>query len=345
MSEPDNKTQRTVQAALLLALLGASGGLLYWAAAQSQACGDGVCMDGEAASCPVDCATGVALAQAPTPMPLQLPSEPVPVEVEAATEPPPPKPPAPKPPPPKPPPVAVQPPPKPPAPAPKPPPGRCADPRFAEVARDVVKECTAACKKDDNPIVDLSPEEFEAIFGQPDDAGVASHFALFGCNRYGAGGRSCLGFDSDAATPGDCPAGARGDACRRYASVLEQELGAFLDQHRGANYLILMGTASRTGNDAGTMSEDNAALAERRALAVQRLVNEYRRRHGLRDMRVLAVVLDNTRLDYAAGGTFPAMIADQLAKLGARTVDRGFTPSTANAMNRSVLAVAIHCDL
>ncbi|PIE17310.1 MAG: hypothetical protein CSA66_06085, partial [Proteobacteria bacterium] len=209
-------------------------------------------------------------------------------------------------------------------------------------ATAVVKDCERACKKDDSPLVKLGWDEFEALFGRPDDPGVATHFSLFGCNVYAAGGRACRGFDSDVADPAECPAGNAN--CAAYAAPLKDELWGFLDAHADAHTILLFGTASRVGNRGGRMSDDNAELAERRALAVQEVVNQWRRKHGKRDTRVFAVVMDNARTDYWHSPVFRAVVKAQLAHVRAG-VDRGFDAQAANAINRSVMVVAISCDL
>ena len=327
---------RLIQTVITLLMLVLGVGFLVWLVLQSSACGDGICVGGEdLRTCPTDCAALAAIE------PVSEPAEPAP-ERERAPEP-----------------VAVAPPPaapksppSAPRPAPKPmkrpatepperPEGRCRDPRFLKVANDVVKECKTACRKEKNPVVALPWEAFVELFGKPDDPGVASHFSIFGCNAYA--GRACRGFDSSIADPGECPSGARGASCRRYATPLQDELVAFLDRNRDARTVVLLGTASRVGNSAGVMSDRNARLAEDRALAVQEVINTYRRRHGLADMRVYAVVLDNAKHDYYRSPEFRRIIGAQLSKVGGR--DRGFVPTTGNAVNRSVLVIAIKCSL
>ena len=223
--------------------------------------------------------------------------------------------------------------------------GRCAEPRFVEVARSVVANCERACKKDESPLVRLSAAELEALFARPDDAGVATHFALFGCNRYTPDGRSCRGFDSMAAEPATCPPG--NAECPRYASALQSELRAFLDRNRDAHTILLFGAASTTGNDAGAMSAANAKLAEERALAVGEVVHQWRRDVGgkAKDLRVFSVVLDNLKTDWWRSPDFRHILEAQVAKLGTPSTERGFEPLASDAANRSVLVVAIRCPL
>ncbi|MFO0749788.1 MAG: protein kinase [Myxococcota bacterium] len=336
---------RLRQLALLLLLLLLGVGGLGWVASLSEPCGDGLCAAGE--SCPRDCAHLVAAAPAalalgpgprldpaappPTPAPAPAPS-PSP-STSTSTNSPPPTRSAPTP-----------------APAPAPPEdlGRCAEPSFKAMALSVVKSCERACKKDQSPLVALTEPELEGLFARPDDAGVATHFAVFGCNRYTADGQACRGFDSSVADPALCPPG--NDACVRYATALSRELRAFLDRNRDAHTVLLLGTASATGNDVGAMSDANAKLAEERALAVGEVVHGWRRDVGgkARDMRVYSVVLDNTRTDWWRSPAFRAVLeaqVEKLRKLGTSAAERGFEPLAPDAANRSVMVVAIRCPL
>jgi len=328
----------TRQLLLVLLLLLVGAGTLGAIAKLSEPCGDGLCARGEA--CALDCAQAVADA----PRPLAVAAAP---RLEAVAPDPAPPPPATPPEPAAAPPVAAP----APDPAPEPAPdlepdlGRCAEPRFREVARSVVASCEHACKKDTSPLVALTPSELEALFARPDDAGVQTHFALFGCNRYTTDGRACRGFDAMSAEPSTCPAG--NADCARYAGALERELRAFLDRNRDAHTLLLFGTASTTGNHDGAMSEANAKLAEERALAVAEVVHTWRREVGgkARDLRLFPVVLDNTRADWWRSTAFRAALAGQTAKLGTPAAERGFDPLAPDAANRSVLVVAIRCPL
>ena len=323
---------RARQLSLLLLLLLLGVGALGGIATLSEPCGDGLCTRGEV--CAIDCAT--LLADAPQALDLGARPGLEAPPVGAATPPPPP--------PTTPPPAPVTPPPAPVTP-PAPDIGRCAEARFREVATSVVTHCAHACKKDTSPLVTLSKGEFEALFARPDDAGVASHFALFGCNRYTPDGRACRGFDSMQADPASCPAG--NASCARYASALTRELRAFLDRNADAHTVLLFGTASTTGNDAQAMSDANAKLAEERALAVGEVVHTWRRDVGgkARDLRVYSVVLDNTRTDWWQTPAFRAVLEAQVQKLATPASERGFEPLAADAANRSVMVVAIRCPL
>jgi len=216
--------------------------------------------------------------------------------------------------------------------------GRCAEPAFKALAERLVKDCERACKKDESPLVGLAPDAFEQLFGRPDDAGVATHFSLFGCNTWTSDRATCRGFDSAIADPAACPPSAA--TCPRDAGALHAELNAFLDAHRDAHTLLLFGTASRAGNTATAMSDDNARLAETRALAVAEVVHGWRRRVGARDMRVLSVALDNTRTDYWQSPAFRRVLEAQSGKLSAA---RSFSPLAADAANRAVMVVALTC--
>ncbi len=217
--------------------------------------------------------------------------------------------------------------------------GRCAEPAFRTLAHALVKDCERACKKDESPLVDLPAETFEALFGREDDAGVATHFAFFGCNTWARPGETCRGFDSAIADPAHCPPGAA--TCENDAAALRAELRAFLDQNRDAHTVLLFGTASKTGNAPSRMSDDNARLAEDRAHAVAEVVHGWRRQTGARQMRVLSVALDNTRTDYWQSAAFRAVIAAQVGKLGPSA--RTFSPLAADAANRTVMLVALRC--
>lgn len=294
---------------------------------------------GLAAMAPADPPRPIALAMAPTPAPALTTPTPAP----AITTPAPTPPPAPTPtPPPTPAPVATTPPPTPtptPEPTPEPTPdqtGRCAEPAFRTLATAIVRDCERACKKDESPLVDLAPEAFEALFGRPDDPGVATHFAFFGCNRWSADGTTCRGFDSAIADPDLCPRHSK--TCARDAAQLSSSLTAFLDRHQDAHTILLFGTASRAGNDGPTMSTANAKLAEDRAHATAELVHAWRRAHKRHDLRVMSVALDNTRTDYWQSERLRELVLRHAA-------DRQttFDASQPDAANRSVMVVAISC--
>jgi hypothetical protein len=227
-----------------------------------------------------------------------------------------------------------------PTPNPTPPPptpsGRCAEPAFRALATAIVKDCERACKKDESPLVHLAPDDFEALFGRPDDAGVATHFAFFGCNRWSADGTTCRGFDSAIADPDLCPKHSK--TCPRDARSLQTSLNAFLDRHRDAHTILLFGTASKAGNDGPTMSAANARLAEDRAHATAELVHAWRRQHQRHDLKVMSVALDNTRTDYWQSERLRELV---LAHTQHR--QNSFNTSQPDAANRSVMVVAITC--
>lgn len=221
-------------------------------------------------------------------------------------------------------------------PGPTPDQGRCAEPAFRSLARSIVRDCERACKKDESPLVALKPGDFEALFGRPDDPGVATHFAFFGCTRWSSDGSTCRGFDSAIADPDLCPPTSK--TCVRDATSLEGGLTAFLDQHKDAHTVLLFGTASKTGNDGSTMSPGNARLAETRAHAVAELVHAWRRQHQKRDLRVLSVALDNTRTDYWQSQSLRDLVTSH-----SHTRSIPFDTSQPDAANRSVMVVAITC--
>jgi len=232
----------------------------------------------------------------------------------------------------------------PPLPAPAPPAladsGRCADPGFRALATEIVKDCERACKKDESPLVDLSPGAFEALFGRPDDADVATHFSFFGCNRWSSDGTTCRGFDSAIADPTLCPR--TSPTCNRDATALQSELVAFLERHKDAHTILLFGTASKAGNQGNSMSAENARLAEDRATAVAELTHAWRRQHNKRELRVLSVALDNTRTDYWQSERLRDLVtAHSSARSPSHTAT--FDAARPDAANRSVMVVAITC--
>jgi hypothetical protein len=225
------------------------------------------------------------------------------------------------------------------------PPGRCQVPEFLEIIGKTVARCQHACKFNaSNPLIGLDQVTFETLFGKLDDPGVATHFALFGCNRYTAN-KDCLGFDSHFADPLRCPGDESRQAnCTKYATVIKDELWRFLDANASARYFVLLGTASRSGNlqtRPPQMSEENKDLALKRAEAVQEVIELYRIEKKIKG-EVLPVVLDNESQDYESP-TFVRLVEEQLAKAG--KAERGFRPTNATAINRSVAIVAIGCDL
>lgn len=296
---------------------------------------------GLAAMAPTDPPRPLALAMAPTPTPTPAPTAatPAPTPTPAPAPTPTPTPAASTPtPPPSPTPTPTPSPTPAPSPAPEPADlsGRCAEPAFRTLASAIVKDCERACKKDESPLVHLAPESFEALFGRPDDPGVATHFAFFGCNRYSADGTTCRGFDSAIADPDLCPRHAK--TCARDARSLQTSLTAFLDRHKDAHTILLFGTASRAGNDGPTMSAANARLAEDRAHATAELVHAWRRTHKRHDLRVMSVALDNTRTDY-----WQSERLRELVLTHAQQRQTTFDASQPDAANRSVMVVAISC--
>ena len=218
--------------------------------------------------------------------------------------------------------------------------GRCADPEFRSLATEIVKDCERACKKDESPLVDLSPGAFEALFGRSDDADVATHFSFFGCNRWSSDGTTCRGFDSAIADPTLCPR--TSPTCKPDATALQSELVAFLERHKDAHTILLFGTASKAGNLANTMSPENARLAEDRATAVAELIHAWRRENNKRELRVLSVALDNTRTDYWQSARLRELVtAHTSARSPSHTTT--FDAARPDAANRSVMVVAITC--
>lgn len=245
--------------------------------------------------------------------------------------------------------------------------GKCRDKAFRQMLARIVKDCEGACGFEaKNPVVGLDLEQFKAIFASKGDPGYGTYFALFGCNVWNADSTDCKGFDSMYADPARCPvdsafecatratdacnpSGAQ-NRCRQYSQVIESEFRDFTGKWRDAKYFILLGTASRSGNtsEAGrdVMSEGNQKLALKRAGALESLLSRLRidfSRKGMAlDGKAFKVALDNTRQFFDAP-EFLGMVQAQLDNLG--KADRGFKPTTANAVNRSVFVMAIKCDL
>jgi hypothetical protein len=247
------------------------------------------------------------------------------------------------------------------------PPGKCRDPNFRKMLVRIVKDCEGACGFEaKNPVVGLELEQFKTIFASKGDTGYGTYFALFGCNVFNADGTDCKGFDSFYAEPAKCPvdnafecatrasdacnpAGAQG-RCQKYGKVIEDEFRGFTQKWKDAKYFILLGTASRSGNDAAagkeTMSVGNQKLALKRAASLESLLSRLRPEFASRgdhlDGKAYKVALDNTK-QFFDTPEFGGMIKTQLDAMG--RPDRGFTPTSANAVNRSVFVLAIECDL
>lgn len=340
--DPRAPRKRALAALLLLLISGATAGLLVLLGTLATPC-SAPCLDDQPCAAHCTSTPRPALAQAP-PAPDLPPS--------AATPAPVPTPPVPTPPPnttpsaPAPAAAPVIPPVIPPTPAPSAP-DRCDEPAFRATASAIVKDCERACKADASPLVGLSSSAIEALFGRPDDAGVATHFAFFGCSTWTSSGarQVCRGFDSAVADPAQCPSPAPpGSTCRADATALNDELTRFLDAHAEAHTILLFGTASRTGNAVSRsgerMSPENARLAEERARAVAEQVHAWRRKHQRRDLRVLSVALDNTRTDTWQSEAFRDIVVAQAKKSGS---GRSFDPAAADAANRAVMVIALKC--
>lgn len=245
--------------------------------------------------------------------------------------------------------------------------GKCRDKAFRQMLVRIVKDCEGACGFEaKNPVVGLDLEQFRTIFAAKADPGYGTYFALFGCNVFNADNSDCKGYDSFYAEPSKCPAdgafecatraadacnpaGAQG-RCQKYSKVIEDEFRAFTDKWKTAKYFILLGTASRSGNKSEggkeLMSEGNQKLALKRAASLESLLAKLRTevaaKGGALDGKAYKVALDNTK-QFFDTPDFQAMIQKQLDDLG--KTDRGFKPTSANAVNRSVFVLAIECDL
>jgi hypothetical protein len=248
--------------------------------------------------------------------------------------------------------------------------GRCRDPAFRKMLARIVKDCEGACGFEaKNPVVGLDEAQFEALFADAGkkDPGYGTHFALFGCNVYNDDKSDCQGFDSFYAEASACPedsayecatrasnkcnaAGAQ-DNCKKYAGALDTGFRQFIDQWQAARYFVLLGTASRSGNTrdaagAESMSDGNRTLALRRAGNAQTLLSKLRADYAGKgkhlDGKAFRVVLDNTK-QFFDKPSFVQMVEAQLATQG--KLERGFVPTGKGALNRSVMLLAIQCDL
>lgn len=245
------------------------------------------------------------------------------------------------------------------------PPGRCRDEAFRKIVAQVVKSCADGCKfESKNPVVGISEAQFRALFERAGDKGIGVQFAIFGCNIWKPDGKDCWGYDAHYTEPATCPpdtnyacaskseggvcnpAGAQA-ACKKYAGAIEDGVTSFVKQWREARYMLLLGTASRTGNDdrgSGGMSQANKDLALVRAANVEGLIDRLRGELEQVKEPVLfksyKVVLDNTKQFFDSAG-FKKLVGAQM-RAGK---DGGFKPTTDNAINRSVMMIAVGCDL
>lgn len=251
--------------------------------------------------------------------------------------------------------------------------GRCADPSLIATLQTIVNDCVHACgvNSEKDPLFTLNQAQFNDLFATgEDDAGFATHFAIFGCNIYGS--QDCRGYDAMYTHPDD-PAGCEGSACdgcpsdemyewvnrpgvhhpmsdaagaqancKEYAGSIARGFTAFIEKHKDADQYIFIGTASTTGNRGKTMNPKNRALAGQRAA---------RLRDDLVKMQLAApkeftgrggsyvVVLDNTVHQFS-DPRFKRVLTKQVNKEG---IKRTFRWDSSNAVNRSVMVLAIRC--
>lgn len=248
------------------------------------------------------------------------------------------------------------------------PPGQCRDPAFRKIVAEVVRQCAAGCSfESKNPVVTISEGQFRALFAHASDDGIGVYFAVFGCNVWRKDRQDCWGYDAAYAEPGQCPpdanyecatrsdgpqctpTGAQG-RCKQYASAIEAGVRAFVTKWRTAPHLLLLGTASRSGNTrspdgAEVMHLKNRDLALLRSSNVEGLIDRMRAELEKADTPILArtykVVLDNTRQFFDSPG-FVKLVG---AQMRAAPLDPGFKPTSDNAVNRSVMLIAVACDL
>ncbi len=246
--------------------------------------------------------------------------------------------------------------------------GRCRDPSFRKIVAEVVKECVTGCSFGAaNPVVKVSEAQFRTLFGHGNDTGIGVHFAVFGCNVWKPDGKDCWGYDAHYAEASQCPndagyecatrsegkicnsAGAQAK-CRRYAGAIESGVKTFLDRWSDAKYLLLLGTASRTGNTKlpggeEEMAQKNKELALTRAANVEGLIDrlrgEYEQAKKPINGKSYKVALDNTKQFFDSPG-FKTLVG---AQMKAGTADPGFKPTTDLAINRSVMLIAVQCDV
>ena len=227
--------------------------------------------------------------------------------------------------------------------------GRCQKPKFRKLVAILVNTCAVACKDDTSPLVPLTEEQFEALFAQDDDAGVATHFAIFGCTRYTAGRKGCVGYNSYYADPvkvdEDLAAntlnGKQADNARESSTVIKRAFVKWLLRNSQVRYLVLLGNASTAGNKNGQMSSDNKRLALNRANRVRALA-EGTRTDAMARMESFPVVLNNAVRNFNRP-RFRDMVTSRLPT--SDVGERGFTPTGTLAINRSVMALAISCNL
>jgi len=246
--------------------------------------------------------------------------------------------------------------------------GRCRDAAFRKIVAQVVKECAAGCTFDSkNPVVSVSEDQFRSLFAHGADTGIGVYFAIFGCNVWKRDRSDCWGYDAHYAEAAQCPpdpsyecatrsegavcdpAGAQA-RCKCYAGAIEQSVREFLTRWHTAPHMLLLGTSSRTGNQrapsgAWEMAPKNRDLALSRAGNVEGLIDRLRGEFDTIKRPIVGksykVVLDNTKQFFDSPG-FQRLVASQMR------VDRTaacFRPTTANALNRSVMLIAVQCDL
>ena len=148
-----------------------------------------------------------------------------------------------------------------------------------------------------------------------------------------------------------CNAAGAEENCKKYAGALDTGFRQFIEQWQAARYFVLLGTASRSGNTrdaagAESMSDGNRTLALRRAGNAQTLLSKLRADYAGKgkhlDGKAFRVVLNNTK-QFFDKPSFVQMVDAQLATQG--KLERGFVPTGKGALNRSVMLLAIQCDL
>ena len=247
--------------------------------------------------------------------------------------------------------------------------GRCADQALKATLQTIVNDCAGACGvgKEKDPLITLTQTQFNDLFASgDDDAGFASYFAIFGCNVYGP--EDCHGYDAYYTNQKACPTedqyewvtreedtpngkrrvhpmseanGAQAN-CQAYATSIENGFNNFINKHLDADHYIFIGTASASGNAGGIMNPLNRRLAGQRA---GNLRDELVKRQLATPDKFTGrgasyvVVLDNTKHRFD-DPRFKQVLTRQVNK---DPTPRTFQWDSSNAVNRSVMVLAIKC--
>ena len=240
---------------------------------------------------------------------------------------------------------------------------RCGDSTLKKFLDELSEMCDGGfCRIDRyRATQSIAVRAFADTFAQEDDEGVATYFAVFGCNIYGAGG-DCLGYDSYYTDPKNCPeddayewvtrqhgdgprrhlaaeaAGAQAN-CRAYSAFIHNGLNAFIDNHLNADRFLFFGVSGATGNLVTTANPVGRQLAGRRAGGLRdELVKRQLESPDMFTGRGVSdvVVLDN-RFD---DPRFRMLAARHIDIADERQVQAW---ASSMAMNRVVMVLAVRC--